>query len=183
MPQIPINEIQYSDKYFDETHEFRHVIIPRKYVNLISKTHLMSEAEWRSIGIQQSPGWVHYLLHGPEPHVICFRRPLEQKPAPLGNATNREQIKVWWIHTDIHTDSLTHRHQYTGLDECCNITSLDGWACYNVNSLDRLGSLKPLEAIGICVVWRHTIKCNPISWMILTILRVWKLQVIKQTNT
>ena len=25
----------------------------------------MSEAEWRSLGVQQSRGWVHYLLHDP----------------------------------------------------------------------------------------------------------------------
>lgn len=29
-----------------------------------------------SIGVQQSVGWVHYMLHAPEPHVLLFRRPL-----------------------------------------------------------------------------------------------------------
>ena len=53
---------------------------------------LLSEAEWRGIGITQSLGWEHYEVHGaltcfhtsrvflmpppvaPEPHVLLFRR-------------------------------------------------------------------------------------------------------------
>lgn len=38
----------------------------------------MTETEWRNLGVQQSPGWVHYMLHAPEPHVLLFRRPLPQ---------------------------------------------------------------------------------------------------------
>lgn len=40
------------------------------------KSHLMTETEWRNLGVQQSPGWVHYMLHAPEPHVLLFRRTL-----------------------------------------------------------------------------------------------------------
>ena len=29
--------------------------------------------EWRSIGVQQSRGWVHYAIHKPEPHIMLFR--------------------------------------------------------------------------------------------------------------
>jgi len=36
----------------------------------------MSEAEWRNIGVQQSPGWIHYMNHEPEPHILLFRRPI-----------------------------------------------------------------------------------------------------------
>ena len=43
----------------------RHVVIPQKYVSIIPKHHLMTETEWRNVGIQQSPGWVHYLFHAP----------------------------------------------------------------------------------------------------------------------
>lgn len=25
----------------------------------------MSETEWRNLGVQQSPGWVHYMMHVP----------------------------------------------------------------------------------------------------------------------
>lgn len=34
-------------------------------VKLVPKTHLMSELEWRQIGVQQSKGWVHYMTHSP----------------------------------------------------------------------------------------------------------------------
>lgn len=44
---------------------FRHVMLPKELVKLVPKTHLMTEAEWRSIGVQQSQGWVHYMLHTP----------------------------------------------------------------------------------------------------------------------
>lgn len=36
--------------------------------------------EWRSIGVQQSRGWVHYELHRPEPHILLFRRPRGSDP-------------------------------------------------------------------------------------------------------
>ncbi|KAG8176198.1 hypothetical protein JTE90_004736 [Oedothorax gibbosus] len=80
--------IYYSDKYFDDKFEYRHVIIPKEMVKLVPKTHLMTEKEWRSIGVQQSQGWIHYMIHEPEPHILLFRRPL-QGPAP----TQEEQAK------------------------------------------------------------------------------------------
>ena len=41
----------------------------------MSKNRLLSENEWRSLGVQQSRGWVHYEIHRPEPHILLFRRP------------------------------------------------------------------------------------------------------------
>ncbi|XP_055904083.1 cyclin-dependent kinases regulatory subunit [Eupeodes corollae] len=72
-------EIYYSDKYYDEEFEYRHVVLPKELVKLVPKTHLMSENEWRAIGVQQSRGWVHYMIHKPEPHILLFRRPIETK--------------------------------------------------------------------------------------------------------
>ena len=85
-------EIYYSDKYTDDKYEYRHVMLPKDLAKLVPKTHLMSEAEWRNLGVQQSlgritgsrellndlliAGWVHYMLHEPEPHILLFRRPL-----------------------------------------------------------------------------------------------------------
>lgn len=60
--------------YFFTVH--RHVVLPKELVRLIPKTHLMSESEWRAIGVQQSRGWVHYMIHTPEPHILLFRRPI-----------------------------------------------------------------------------------------------------------
>lgn len=75
----------------------RHVILPQSLVDKVPKTKLMTEQEWRdlgmslfydghhrctdvdAVGIRQSRGWVHYYLHKPEPHVLLFRRPLPPK--------------------------------------------------------------------------------------------------------
>ena len=67
--------IYYSDKYTDEKYEYRHVMLPKDLSKLVPKTHLMSEKEWRNLGVQQSQGWVHYMFHDPEPHILLFRRP------------------------------------------------------------------------------------------------------------
>ena len=49
-------DIYYSDKYTDEKFEYRHVMLPKDLAKLVPKTHLMSEAEWRNLGVQQSLG-------------------------------------------------------------------------------------------------------------------------------
>merc|ERR1712026_415440 len=73
--RMPKN-IYYSDKYTDEHYEYRHVMLPKELAKMVPKTHLMSETEWRNLGVQQSQGWVHYMTHDPEPHILLFRRPL-----------------------------------------------------------------------------------------------------------
>uniref|UniRef100_A0A8B9ZMH6 Cyclin-dependent kinases regulatory subunit n=1 Tax=Anas zonorhyncha TaxID=75864 RepID=A0A8B9ZMH6_9AVES len=70
-------QIYYSDKYFDEQYEYRHVTLPRELLKQVPKTHLMSEEEWRSLGVQQSLGWVHYMIHEPGNWHTC----LLQKPS------------------------------------------------------------------------------------------------------
>lgn len=40
-------------------------MLPKELSKLVPKDHLMSETEWRSIGVQQSRGWQHYLIHEP----------------------------------------------------------------------------------------------------------------------
>jgi cyclin-dependent kinase regulatory subunit CKS1 len=67
--------IVYSPRYSDEKYVYRHVILPRSMVCLLPTDRLMLENEWRSLGVQQSPGWVHYAIHTPEPHILLFRRP------------------------------------------------------------------------------------------------------------
>ncbi|KAF8403159.1 hypothetical protein HHK36_011256 [Tetracentron sinense] len=108
-----MSQIQYSEKYFDDTYEYRyrnsqtssafdfqnpllnirsryrfkfgkshllhlyrHVVLPLEVAKLLPKNRLLSENEWRAIGVQQSRGWVHYAIHRPEPHIMLFRRPL-----------------------------------------------------------------------------------------------------------
>jgi cyclin-dependent kinase regulatory subunit CKS1 len=100
-----LSSIHYSDRYSDDEYEYRHVILPKPLFKMIPKAYfspddpgvlrLLSEAEWRGIGITQSLGWEHYEVHGtltahpsslqlsnstvmlsvaPEPHVLLFRR-------------------------------------------------------------------------------------------------------------
>ena len=95
MPHYP-DEIEYSDKYVDELYEYRHVILPKRVAKDMFKffqvpdlsrpgskagePRLLSETEWRSIGVQQSRGWHHYEVHKPEPHILLFRRPIGTNP-------------------------------------------------------------------------------------------------------
>ncbi|KAK9836991.1 hypothetical protein WJX81_004967 [Elliptochloris bilobata] len=72
---MPANQIQYSEKYYDSIYEYRHVVLPQDIAQLLPKGRLLSETEWRAIGVQQSRGWVHYAIHRPEPHIMLFRRP------------------------------------------------------------------------------------------------------------
>ena len=71
-------EPYYSDKYFDSDYEYRHVMIPKDWVKRCPPDRLMSEKEWRDIGVCQSVGWIHYMKHDPEPHILLFRRPLKK---------------------------------------------------------------------------------------------------------
>jgi hypothetical protein len=99
---------------------FRHVVLPKEMVKQVPKHKLMTEAEWRGIGVQQSPGWEHYMLHEPgkklessincqchknpklmratfclvsEPHILLFRRPLNYgQPTGTTSAVVNNQI-------------------------------------------------------------------------------------------
>lgn len=61
---------------------YRHVILPNDLARQVPKSHLMTETEWRNLGVQQSPNWLHYMIHTPEPHILLFRRPLTTQTAP-----------------------------------------------------------------------------------------------------
>lgn len=43
----------------------RHVMLPPDIAELVPRNHLMTETEWRNIGVEQSPFWVHYMVHTP----------------------------------------------------------------------------------------------------------------------
>ena len=64
----------------DDTNEYRHVMLPKEIAKSLPKSRLLSETEWRTIGVQQSRGWEHYAIHRPEPHILLFRRPLGTNP-------------------------------------------------------------------------------------------------------
>uniref|UniRef100_J3LJZ4 Cyclin-dependent kinases regulatory subunit n=1 Tax=Oryza brachyantha TaxID=4533 RepID=J3LJZ4_ORYBR len=86
---VDMGQIQYSEKYFDDTYEYRHVVLPPEVAKLLPKNRLLSENEWRAIGVQQSRGWVHYAIHRPEPHIMLFRRPLTAARSPSSSSRRR----------------------------------------------------------------------------------------------
>ncbi|KAI1239884.1 hypothetical protein IHE44_0011321 [Lamprotornis superbus] len=69
----------------------QHVMLPRELSKQVPKSHLMSEEEWRRLGVQQSLGWVHYMIHEPDlrnNHIFCssedlFQRMSRNKPLLL----------------------------------------------------------------------------------------------------
>jgi len=79
MPLFP-SELEYSEKYNDETYEYRHVLLTEAAYNNIPKNRLLTEDEWRTAGVQQSRGWEHYMVFKPEPWVLLFRRRLRTNP-------------------------------------------------------------------------------------------------------
>ena len=79
MPHFP-TEVEYSEKYTDDYYEYRHVHLPKQVFKKLPRGRLLSEAEWRALGVQQSRGWAHYEVHRPEPHILLFRRPLGTDP-------------------------------------------------------------------------------------------------------
>ena len=80
---MPVKEIFYSEAYKDDVYEYRHVILPPEQAQLVPRTHLLTETEWRNLGeqigrafeshefrslllgLQMSAGWVHFMLHNP----------------------------------------------------------------------------------------------------------------------
>ena len=74
---IMCNRIVYSNRYSDDRYVYRHVILPKQLLKMIPKQffadddsgclRLLSEEEWRALGIAQSRGWAHYEVHG-----LCF---------------------------------------------------------------------------------------------------------------
>ena len=68
------SRIEYSEKYTDDSFEYRHVILPKETAKNLPKGRLLSETEWRGIGVQQSRGWQHYAIHRPEPHILLLQQ-------------------------------------------------------------------------------------------------------------
>ncbi len=60
------NEFFYWNLFFiQEMYEYRHVILPKEIAKKVPKGRLLTEHEWRLLGVQQSLGWVHFMIHEP----------------------------------------------------------------------------------------------------------------------
>ncbi|KAH8550507.1 regulatory subunit of cyclin-dependent kinase [Umbelopsis sp. PMI_123] len=66
--------ITYSNYYYDDEYEYRHVTLPKEIAQWIPHSGILADEEWRSLGVKQSIGWEHYMVHAPEPHVLLFKR-------------------------------------------------------------------------------------------------------------
>lgn len=70
----------------------RHVILPKPLSKYVPTDRLMTEQEWRSLGVQQSIGWEHYMIHSPEPHVMLFRREKDYQDKYTAKNATKQQI-------------------------------------------------------------------------------------------
>ena len=113
MPHYP-TEIEYSDKYFDDCYEYRHVILTKEKMKEIKYIKgCLTEEQWRNLGIQQSKGWVNYCRYEGEPHILLFRRPLGTDPntglAPPGTD---EKIAAYEKERDAYLNQVNPEINY-----------------------------------------------------------------------
>uniref|UniRef100_A0A8C9PHM0 Cyclin-dependent kinases regulatory subunit n=1 Tax=Spermophilus dauricus TaxID=99837 RepID=A0A8C9PHM0_SPEDA len=86
---IAHKQIFYFDKCFDNLYEYQHVMLPRGLPKQVAKTHLFflififNCKEWRRLGAQQSLGWVHYVIHEPELHILLLRCPIPKRATKM----------------------------------------------------------------------------------------------------
>ncbi|TPX36377.1 hypothetical protein SmJEL517_g01455 [Synchytrium microbalum] len=137
------NNIYYSPRYSDDHHEYRHVILPLQLFRAIPevmKDRLLTEQEWRSLGITQSLGWEHYEIHKPEPHIFMFKRDLE-KPSS-------QQMEIQSTQEGIPSieEPMTHESELEPLSEGMVIEDdprilleMDGEMCEIVNKFSDDG--------------------------------------------
>ena len=58
----PQTHLSRSERYYDDVYEYRHVVLPQDIAKRLPKDKLLSEPEWRALGVQQSRGWDEYIL-------------------------------------------------------------------------------------------------------------------------
>lgn len=96
-----------SDSHFD----YRTVEIPFELAEILPPRNL-SECEWRSIGLTQSPGWENYHRSGFERNVLLFRRPCTRHTSEASVSmcthvhTHRQTQPCTHVYTPMHTQSL-----------------------------------------------------------------------------
>ena len=94
------SNISYSVPYRDEHDAFRHVQLPEpvfKSFFFMSNggptSYMLSEPQWRGLGLQMSEGWRHCGVHAKEPHILLFRMGAS-KAIPLGLAAPSPETTI-----------------------------------------------------------------------------------------
>lgn len=69
------DKIMYSSRYADDdgTYEYRCVVLPSSLHCRLSFKVLLTEPEWRKLGLQMSPGWEHVAYYR-STATMMFRR-------------------------------------------------------------------------------------------------------------
>ncbi|XP_023940860.1 cyclin-dependent kinases regulatory subunit-like [Bicyclus anynana] len=67
------SDITHSYTYEDNEYKYMHVSVSLSLRRKIPKDRLMTETEWRFLGVMLPAGWEHYMIHRPEPHILLFR--------------------------------------------------------------------------------------------------------------
>jgi len=82
----------------------RHVILPKHVAVAVPKGRLMSEAEWRKLGVQQSRGWVHYMVHQPGEGVCLITQAihLHQEFPQQNNVYLITPPPSFLMHAEVH---------------------------------------------------------------------------------
>jgi hypothetical protein len=84
-------EIYYSPRVVDDTNtEFRYVILPRSHAPWNKK--IMTEEEWRALGITMSRGWQHVgFFKGSE--TLIFSRPVESNSSQSASVPDEKKSR------------------------------------------------------------------------------------------
>lgn len=83
----------------------RHVVLPREMIKYVPRSHLMSEDEWRQLGVQQSQGWIHYMIHEPGTYTpLCscllfclMSESLQSLKIVLQDSEHRGLTVLWFL--------------------------------------------------------------------------------------
>lgn len=87
-------EIEYSEKYYDDVYEYKHIILNKETFEKMPRTKgFLKEEDVYRLGIVQTKGWVHYSRFKPEPHILLFRRPIGTNPT-TGKVDTSEEMKI-----------------------------------------------------------------------------------------
>ena len=113
------NSWDYEDLYW----EYRIISLPG-----LELTRLLTEAEWRELGVHLSRGWMHFVIDAADPHIFFFRRPIRTNRitgrAPIGrvppggneeNETERtvcSETKGCPANFELNVDGIGHEEEY-----------------------------------------------------------------------
>ena len=94
--------------------------------SLTNCVRLLEEPEWRGLGVCMSPGWRHYEIHRPEPHILLFRRRLTCDESKLGaaHAVDKDPDVGAIVPAKAGDDPMPAELEATAIDKDPNVDSI-----------------------------------------------------------